>query len=247
MSFWDEEPEEDLSCMFGEGQEKEANYLRQLDIIDPDDMLPVTIIGCGAIGSAIGIIGGKMGLNNMILIDGDSVEQHNIPNQYFGYEHLGRNKADALREEILRYTPFDMQPNIVSIPEMFDEETSVYTSIVVMAVDGLDTRRMVFNRLSQLDEVNWVIDIRMGAEYYEIYIIDMGNDTQVEEYLSTLEGEILPAPCTARSVIYTVATASSHSVNMMKRLMKGYDVPKCLREDLSHYGRYTKIVERDEE
>jgi hypothetical protein len=233
-----------LDQIFGEGEEETANFLRQMDVITPTETRAVTIIGTGAIGSAIGIFSGKMGVQNMTLIDGDMVERHNIPNQYFGYEHVGRSKAEALYEEIRRYTPDNMKPLLTYYDEMFTEESDIHTPIVMMCVDGLDTRRMVINRLREISSVEWVIDVRMAAQYYEIITIDMNNEEEIDKFIESTFEEAMEAPCTNRAVIFTVAIAGGYATAFMKDLMKGnYDnVPKIMYESLDHIRTFPRVI-----
>ena len=64
----------------------------------------ILLIGCG-LGSQIAILVARTGFTRFILCDGDVVEIHNINRQAFSQNHLGRNKAEALRDLILEINP----------------------------------------------------------------------------------------------------------------------------------------------
>ena len=70
---------------------------RQLDLI-PLNVLnkPVTIIGCGAIGSFLGLQLAKMGMTNLTFFDHDTVSIENMSNQFYPRSAIGQNKASAL-------------------------------------------------------------------------------------------------------------------------------------------------------
>ena len=61
-----------------------TRYWRQTDIVDADRLaeLPVTVIGAGATGSFITLALAKMGVRHITVYDDDTVEEHNLPNQF---------------------------------------------------------------------------------------------------------------------------------------------------------------------
>jgi len=208
-------------------------FMRQMDVIAPSEIPPITIIGSGASGSGIGVVAGKLGSQNITLYDGDIVELHNISNQYFSGNTLGRNKAGALREEIMRLAPPLMKPMVMSIEDMFTEESDVHSPIVFLCVDGIESRELVFNRLTECSNVKWIIETRMSAEYYEVNTINMNNEQEIDGWKRSLEGPMREEPCTERSVIYTVMLMSARAVYHMKKIVKLQPVPLHYSENLS--------------
>ena len=63
---------------------------------------PMLIVGCGALGSKLVMHMARAGLTNMTLVDHDSLWPHNLVRHSLLANSLGKNKADALREEITR-------------------------------------------------------------------------------------------------------------------------------------------------
>jgi molybdopterin/thiamine biosynthesis adenylyltransferase len=55
----------------------------------------IFLLGCG-LGSQVGLLAVRTGFVNFILVDGDKVTLDNLNRQAFRYEHLGKNKAEAL-------------------------------------------------------------------------------------------------------------------------------------------------------
>lgn len=210
-----------------------SNYMRQMDVINPRDILPITLIGCGASGSAIGSIYAKMGGQLLYLYDQDSIELHNIPNQWFGTEYIGRNKAESLRDIILKMVPTEIQPNVFAYPK-FWLEGDLTSGIVIMCVDSIEGRKEIFESLLKTKEIKYLIDTRMASQFYEIYTIDMENEKNMEGYRSSLDLEIEEAPCTDRSVIYTPHIMGARVVYFIKRLSRGEPVPSHYMEDLSN-------------
>ena len=64
----------------------------------------IFLLGCG-LGSQIGLLAVRTGFKNFILVDGDKVTIDNLNRQAFRYEHLGRNKAEALSSMIKDINP----------------------------------------------------------------------------------------------------------------------------------------------
>ena len=208
-------------------------YLRQRDICDKASLIPVGIIGCGASGSAIGILLAKLGVPNMVLYDGDRVEDHNLPNQYYPNDSVGKNKAKALKDVIQQYVPTELLPMVVAFDRHFTEDDVINTRIVFMLVDGLDERRKIFKKLKRCNSVEWVIDTRMGAEYYEVHCINMKSAMEIAMYESAIRNASpSPLPCTGRSVIYNVMSMGALAVSMFKKMVAGEQPPRMIGYDL---------------
>ena len=67
----------------------------------------VLIAGCGGVGSWTGLFVALSGIaKEIVLVDGDTIEKSNLNRTPFRYEHVGKNKAHALRELIIERRPF---------------------------------------------------------------------------------------------------------------------------------------------
>jgi molybdopterin/thiamine biosynthesis adenylyltransferase len=64
----------------------------------------IFLLGCG-LGTQIGLLAVRTGFLNFILIDGDKVTPDNLNRQAFRYEHLGKNKAEALASMLKDVNP----------------------------------------------------------------------------------------------------------------------------------------------
>ena len=60
--------------------------------------LKVMIAGLGAIGSQVAVTLARIGVGEIIAVDPDTLEEHNIANQIYTRKHLGMSKVDALGE-----------------------------------------------------------------------------------------------------------------------------------------------------
>jgi len=64
----------------------------------------IFLLGCG-LGTQIGLLAVRTGFMNFILVDGDKVSPDNLNRQAFRYEHLGKNKAEALASMLKDVNP----------------------------------------------------------------------------------------------------------------------------------------------
>ena len=86
-------------------------YARSRALIGQDglDRLRETraaVVGLGGVGGAAAVSLARSGLGELILIDGDQVVPSNLNRQRVARaENMGRNKADAMAEEIASVAP----------------------------------------------------------------------------------------------------------------------------------------------
>ena len=62
------------------------------------------IAGCG-LGASTAICAARMGFENFVLIDGDTVDAHNLNRQFYDVDDIGSAKVAALKKHILRINP----------------------------------------------------------------------------------------------------------------------------------------------
>ena len=196
----------------------QISYLRQLDIIDPEKFSGrIRIIGCGGIGSPTAIILAKMGFKQFVLMDDDTVEPHNLPNQFYP-EALGMLKVEALAIQILQFNP---EADIETVPERFTDdfkwEQPAPWEIVIVATDTLKSRACVWGRCMNKPHIELYLDARMAAEQFEVHAARPTNIADQLRYEATLfqrgtmecgRGERtlrkpVDLPCTARAIAYS--------------------------------------------
>lgn len=196
-------------------------YVRQRDIL-PHEVLQkatVTVIGVGAIGSFVAFSLAKMGVGTIHVYDHDSVEPHNLPQQWYRLKDLTRKKTDALSELLSEFGG-----NVVSHPEKFVAQP--LKGIVICAVDSMDARILIWRHIKKSTKVDLFIDGRMGAEVGKVHVVRPTHPDDIKRYEEDLypSSEAFQAPCTARSTIYCATGLSAFMVAAAAGYLSGRKV-----------------------
>ena len=119
--------------------ENETTFARQLDLCPPDRLaFPITLIGAGAIGSAVALTLAKMGCSDITVFDHDSLEEHNIPNQICRPDKIGMKKTEALAGLI------DELCGVKITSRGVKYVGQRLSKLVIVAVDSMDARRSIW-------------------------------------------------------------------------------------------------------
>ncbi len=203
----------------------DTRFNRQLDLLDPRQMkFPVTIIGAGATGSFTALSLAKMGVHDLTVYDFDTVEEHNLPNQFYRECDLGKPKVEALRDIIHEFEGI----TITARNEKYRGQR--LRGIVIVAVDSMDTRITIWKFVNGNTDIRLFIDSRMGAEVMRIYSFDPNDFYAAREYEKSLypSSEAVQVRCTAKSIMYTVLSLASLLANQVKK----YLVEEPLKHEL---------------
>ena len=177
----------------------EAAFVRQRDILPWQKLhdTRVTVIGAGAIGSFTALSLVKMGVGVVEVFDFDTVSVENLGPQWFRVCDLGRNKVDALADQL---SAFGGQ--VVARAERYVAQP--VAGIVVCTVDSMDTRVAIWSAMKKCRRVELYLDARMGAEVGKVLAVRPADPEDCRAYQAELypSTEALRAPCTARSTIY---------------------------------------------
>ncbi len=217
-------------------------YWRQLDILAPKDMqdTKVTLIGCGGIGSPTALVLAKMGLPHIKLYDGDTVEEHNLPNQLLpmlnpkGESTIGQFKSITLWEML--------QPITLNVVEAYPDYWSgqFLDGIVISAVDSMKVRKEIWAGVKHDAQfVDLYVEGRMGAEVGSVYAIDPKNETDAKWYEDNFlydDADALETPCTARAIIYNTFMLAALIGRQVKNHLTGGRVPREIIMDIGNLG-----------
>lgn len=163
---------------------KVSNFSRQSEIFDVEkwnkEKKTISIVGCGATGSWVALSLAKMGIENVALYDFDEVEEHNLPNQAFGKEYIGWNKAAAMEDIIEKQTGLQY--------EVFNRKVTKEKlgNIVFLLVDSMKAREEIFNNCTLNPLNDLVIETRLMLRGGYLHVINTKDFQQIGRFKETL-------------------------------------------------------------
>ncbi len=192
---------------------------RQQDLIEPDQLdLPITVVGCGGIGSFVVLALAKMGCRAISVWDDDRVEPHNIPNQAYRVADVRRLKVEALA---------DLVRDVAGVPLAIHAERvreQRLQGLVVSAVDTMAARREIWLRaVRHRAAVPLYLDARMGAEVARILTVRPADPDDIRRYEATLydDLEAVVLPCSAQAIVYTGFSIAALVAGQIKKFLTG--------------------------
>jgi len=196
---------------------KNQHLTRQMDLI-PLEVLdtPINIIGAGAIGSFTALALTKMGFNNLVVFDDDTIDVENMNCQFFRFKDIGKSKVNALQELIEDFT----NHKIEIIPTKWDNIPM--EGITICAVDSMSVRKQVFERFyKQVNDSKLIIDPRMGAETAMLFAYNPMSISEGNSYSKSLysDDEAVQERCTAKSTVYCALGLSSMICTLVKNFV----------------------------
>ncbi len=188
------------------------DYSRQADLVDSRIFdTPVTVIGAGGIGSFVTLALAKMGFKEIYVFDDDKVEEHNLPNQFYPLDSIGRYKVDELQVIVQRFTGTEIR----MCANRWDK-TMLLQGVVISAVDTMNVRKELYEALNSTKCI--FIDGRMGGQQAEVRTCDMSKLYDKKFYKKTLwkDSETSVLPCTQKAVMYNVLFIASLIANQCR-------------------------------
>ena len=194
-----------------------TSLMRQQGILPSRDMagIEVTVIGDGGIGSWLLMALSKMGLPSFKIYDADVVQEHNFF-QAFRREDVGKSKVQATEEILMDFAGCA----VTAIPEHFVGQERL-KGIVICAVDSMDVRIDIWhNHVRYNPNISLFVESRMGAEELRVYSLKPTDPDLVRRYEEFLypSSEAFQAPCSEKSIVYTVFA----SAGIIGREVKAY-------------------------
>ena len=208
------------------------DFWRQFDLVRPgeDLMFPVTVIGCGGIGSPTAMALCKMGCSDVTVIDDDSVEVHNLPSQVYRIGDIGSTKVAALASILQDFSGVDVKTKHERVTG-----ATALAGVVVSGVDSMSARAEIWKAVKYKPAIDLYVDARMGAEVMRIYTVRPTNPEEVAAYEGMLypDDEAQQLPCTGRAIIYNVFAISSLVASQIKKHARGEEFPFEIIFDLA--------------
>ena len=182
------------------------------------DKARIHIVGCGSVGSTVAENLARCGVTKITLYDFDKVEPHNIANQMFDQNDVGRLKVDALKDILT-----DINPEIADQIE----------------VNSIELRREIVEKHMDSPYVKAVFDFRTLLESAQHYAADWSDSKMKKDLLNSMQFSHDEAkdetPVSACGVTLGVATTvrliSALGVNNYINFVKGEGIKKMIIMD----------------
>jgi sulfur carrier protein ThiS adenylyltransferase len=191
-------------------------FLRQRDLVSTESLArtPATIIGIGAIGRQVSIQLAALGVKHLQLIDFDEVELHNVTNQGYREQDIGKPKVDSTASAI---SEIDASIKIEPIQDRFRIRQSL-SEVVFCCVDSIASRTAIWKHLQT--RTSFWADGRMLGEVMRI--LTASDSKSRVSYGRTLffPSEAQAGSCTTRSTIYTANIAAALMVHQFTRWIR---------------------------
>lgn len=147
------------------------------------DTARVHIIGCGSVGSTIAESLARNGVTRFTLWDFDKVEKHNIVNQMFTQNDVGRLKVEALRDIILAINP-DAENDIEIQPKGWTGK--LLSGYLFLCVDSIEIRREIVEKHMDSRFVKAVFDFRTRLTDAQHYAADWNDAKMKTDLLNSM-------------------------------------------------------------
>ena len=199
----------------------------------------IHIVGCGSVGSTLAENLARVGLTKFTLWDFDEVEPHNIVNQMFTQEHIGKPKVEALKEIILSINP-EAADDIQVEPKGW--RGKMMSGYIFLAVDNIELRKKIIERHMDSPYVKAVFDFRTLLESGQHYAADWTDSKMKKILLDTMqfthEEAKAEEPVSACGVVLgvntTVRLICGMGVNNFLNFVRGQGLWKMVNFDGFH-------------
>jgi molybdopterin/thiamine biosynthesis adenylyltransferase len=209
------------------------DHTRHIGIFDASG-LNVTLIGAGGIGALTAVVLAKMGVSYLTVYDDDTVDDVNLPTQFFQIEDLGKNKTHAVADLARNYSD---EITVQAYPTRFDDQApGLYGSdLIISAVDSITSRQKILKAVNGLDW-DYYFDARMGAEIFQLYVVKKGDELWYQKGLMSIdESDVKEAPCTMKATIYTAAIAAGHIGAAVRKYITGGTLPRLISHNIADH------------
>ncbi|MCC2254495.1 sulfur carrier protein ThiS adenylyltransferase ThiF [Ruminococcus sp. CLA-AA-H200] len=181
------------------------------------DSARVAVAGLGGLGSNVAFALARIGVGHLHLIDFDKVDLTNLNRQQYFMRHVGMNKTDALKGELLDINPYlDIKTDCIrvteeNIPELFKDDP-----IICEAFDVPENKAMLVNGILGLFTEKIIVSASGMAGYGDSNSICTKKITDRfylcgDEISDSSLGQGLMAP--------RVSICAGHEANLITRLI----------------------------
>lgn len=200
----------------------------------------IHIVGCGSVGSTVAENLARCGVKNMVLWDFDKVEAHNIVNQMFRQQDIGKPKVEALKDILT-----DINPELVDSVELKPEgwQGKLMSGFIFLCVDSIELRREIVEKHMDSPCVKAMFDFRTLLESAQHFAADWSEYKMKQDLLKSMQFSHDEAkdetPVSACGITLGVATTvriiCALGVNNYINFVKGNGIKKLIIADGFNY------------
>lgn len=143
----------------------------------------IHIVGCGSVGSTVAENLARSGVTNMTLWDFDKVEPHNLANQMFRQQDVGRLKVDALFDMLKEINPA-VQDSVELKPDGWTGK--LMSGYIFLCVDNIELRKEIVEKHMDSPYVKAMFDFRTRLEDAQHYAADWSNLKMKQDFLNSM-------------------------------------------------------------
>ena len=144
----------------------------------------IHIVGCGSVGSTVAENLARCGMKNFVLWDFDRVEPHNIVNQMFRQEDVGKLKVEALRDILVEINPEIKDSIELKSGGWNGKKMSGY---IFLCVDNIELRRDIVEKHMESPYVKAMFDFRTLLESAQHYAADWSDYKMKQNLLKSMQ------------------------------------------------------------
>lgn len=211
----------------------EVDWSDQTGWFDPTKIdTPVTIIGCGGIGSNVAFELITMGFKRFVLYDDDVVEVRNLASQK-AYRHrdLFRPKVEALADVLFEYGAEE----VLIRRRRFTVDDEISGSIVIGAVDSMASRKAIWEVVKSSPEVELYLDGRLDSEVAQICAVDpLDADWYESRWLFSDEEASQTGNCTMRVIVFPATLMAGMMCRHLSRWYRGEPITQFTQFDCAN-------------
>lgn len=212
---------------------------RHMELFDADTFsTPIHIIGAGATGSWLALILAKLGIKGELIkvYDFDTIEEHNIPNQAYGINQVGKPKVEALYDNVKEDTGTQLR---VHYDKFQDGRLNGY---VLNMIDTMDGRKSIWERsIKMKNAIKLLIEPRMGLDLGRIYNVEPTDMEHIKQYEDTFYTDE-EAEVSACGTSQTVITTSMAVASMCARQLINHHAGEELDNEILIDFKYNNLI-----
>lgn len=189
----------------------------------------VLIGGCGGIGSFLTFFLHRAGFN-VLVIDNDTIEEHNLGGQLFKSKNVGELKVTAINNFCREFT----SENVRGINRFIGEDFKPNSPFMFSAFDNMEARKHHFQNWYDSIESSPVqplyIDGRLEPEYFQIFCVTPETAEYYKDNYLFDDSRVADLSCTLKQTTHTAAMIASYMTSFFTNHITNIKEREIIRE-----------------